>query len=664
LVALLGLALTVLAMLAVGLVLFSALCRLAGAGPDFFPQPRDRLMIGPLPGLALVVLLVTILSLLHLVRAWVMAPLALLILVGLRRDTVAVWDAVKDATAATIAAVRAGDLFPLAALVVGAAVTYVGLFLCFIPASNVDVWVYHLPLVQSIVSHAGFAYPQIDNLFYGSQPMALEMLHGAGMVFFNHFAIASAINLAIYLSLAVLAVACIPRGRGFLFLLLCYLFVVRLELQSAATPMIDTPRACLSIAAFLFAWRYAWTFRRMDLILSALVAGLAVAAKTTELVNVLIICATLAPFIWRRGTWRDLIPAAGIFAAVSSYWYIKNLVLYGNPVYPFIFGHPGLSDAWIRDLMLEMTRPFDVADRGYSTNLITAQGWHDFIVVMGAKFFWLKRPALIVLLGLALPWPRRWMLPLWSGLLFLFWYAQMFNHIRWAITAVLLLTLTAFMVVGFATSHLVDAWEGKGPLARWIAPWRRPGAVRVLPASLSALLVIFLVFVAVRIDQGKGHSFIPPWMDANMVTALTRTGDPERYLSQTREEFELYRYIGRHNLARVFQPYDNGGTLFVSAYNDGQDNRWLVHFTMMPASLAQADAFIARQRIRYFIRKPLDPTDVERLGPAHVALADAMIARLKPHARLLLRDRFGEELYEILPGARIGAKDRKGASAS
>jgi hypothetical protein len=140
---------------------------------------------------------------------------------------------------------------------------------------------------------------------------------------------------------------------------------------------------------------------------------------------------------------------------------------------------------------------------------------------------------------------------------------------------------------------------------------------------------------------------------------MTQSGDPEQYLSATREEFELYRYIGRHDLARVFQPYDNGGTLYASAYNDGKPNRWLVHFTMMPASLADADAFIAREHIRYFIHKPLDPTDVERLGPAHVALADQIVARLKPHSRLLLRDPFGEELYELLPGARVGAAARR-----
>jgi hypothetical protein len=657
LVALLLLALTVVAMLAVGLVLFGALCRLLGAESDFLPRPRDLLLVGPLPGLALIALLATVLSLLHLMRAWVMAPLALVLLIVLRRDTAKVWNAVKDAAGATLAAARAGDFFPLAALLVGAGVAYSGLFLCFLPAANVDVWAYHLPLVQSFAAHAGFVYPQIDNMFYGNQPMALEMLHGAGMVFYHHFAVASAINLTIYMGALLLALSFAASGRGFLFLLLCYLFVAHGEFYAAATPMIDAPRASLSIAAFLFAYRYARDFRRMDIILAALMAGFAVAAKTTELVTTLLICATLAPLIWRRGSWRDLIPAAALFTAVSSYWYIKNLVLYGNPIYPFLFAHPGLSDAYVKDLMLEMTRPFDPSDRIYSTNLLTLQGWHDFAVVMRSKFPGLLHPALITLLGLALPSRRRWMLPLWTVFLFLFWYARMFNHVRWAGTAVLLLSVNAFLVTSYIVNCLLRAW-GEGFLARRLALLHAPAVTRRLPIAASAALIVGLLFVFIRIGEGRGNSFTPSWMDHNLLVAMTRTGDPEGYLNETREEFQLYRYIGRHDLAQVFQPYDNGGTLYASAYNDGQPNRWLLQYTTMPDSLAQADAFIAHQHIRYFILKRLNPVSVERLGPAHVALADQIVARLKPQSRLLLRDRFGVELYEILPGARVSVDIR------
>lgn len=648
-------------MLAVGLVLFSAFCRLAGAGRDFFPERRDLLLIGSLPGLALVAVLLTILSLLHLVRLWVMVPLAILILVALRQDTLALWDALRDSAATIIAAVRRGDPLPLVSLAVGLGAVYVGLFLCFLPASNVDVWVYHLPLARSIVSHAGFAYPQIDHLLYGTQPMALEMLYGAGMTIFGHFAIAGGINLAVYMGLLLLLLSFARRARPFLFLVLCAVFVERPWFFDSTSPMIDTPRACLSIAAFLFAYRYACNFRRLDLILAGLMAGFAAAAKTTELVTTMMICAILAPLIWRRRAWSDLFAAGCAFTVIAGYWYVKNLILYGNPIYPFLLAHPGLSDAWMRDYMVEMTRPIDPADRVYSTNLLTVRGWHDFAVVLRSKFDWLWSIALLSTLGLLSPQPRRWMLPLWSAMLFLFWYARMFNHVRWALTGVLLLTVTAFLVVNFAVNRLLEAWygESKDVLARPMAALRNTDFAKHLPVAVSVVVIAVLAYGGFRIAHGGGQRVIPSWMDHNLLVALTTSGDPQDYLNQTRPDYEIYRYIGRHNLARVFQPFDNGGALYASAYNDGEANSWLVRFDRMPASLAEADAFIAREHIRYFVQpKRLNASEVERLGPGHVALARQIIEKLKPNARLLLRDHFGDELYEISPDARVGANFR------
>jgi len=649
---LLLLALTVLAMLAVGLVLFSAFCRLVGAGPDFFPERRDLLLIGPLPGLALLAILLTVLSLLHLVRLWVMLPLAILILVALRRDTLILWNALMDGATATIAAARCGDLLPVISLAAGLGVAYAGLFLCYLPAAIVDVWAYHLPLARSIVSHAGFVYPQIDHLLYGTQPMALEMYYGAGMVIAGHFAIAGAINLAIYMGLLLLLLSFSRHARPFLFLVLCNIFVGRAWFFDSATPMIDTPRACLSIAAFLFAYRYALNFRRLDLVLAALMAGFAAAAKTTELVTALMICAVLAPLIWRRRAWSDLFAAGCAFTAIASYWYVKNLVLYGNPIYPFLFAHPGLSDAWMRDLMVEMTQPMDPADRVYSTNLLTVQGWHDFAVVVRSKFDWLWSVALLSTLGLLLPQPRRWMLPLWSAMLFLFWYARMFNHIRWALPAVILLTVSAYLVVSFALDRLLEAWHGErgGILARPMAALRNTALARHLPAVVSAVVIAVLTYGGIRIAHGGGQRVLPTWMDQDLLIALTHSGDPENYLNDVRPDYQIYRYIGRHDLGRVFQPFDNGSAFYASAYNDGQPNRWILDYRMMPVGLEDTDAFLARNKVHYFVQpSSLTPVEVQRLGPDRMALADRMIEKLKPRSQLVISDRFGSRLYEIRP---------------
>ena len=647
----------VLAMLGFGLVLFRSVARWVSTDAIAVPAGIELLLIGPLPGLALVALLFTLLALLHLLRAWFIAPLALSILLVLRRDTAAVLIALGDAMRAFGRSARQGDLFPLGALLIGVIVIYVGLLLCLVPRQTVDIWVYHVPLAQSIATHSGFVYPQIPHLLYASQPSVLELLHGAGMLFLDHFAIASAINLAIYLGLVLLLLSFVKRARGFQFLVLCYLFVWDSEFYDVVSPMIDAPRSCLSLAAFLFAYRYACNSRRLDLVISALMAGFAVAAKVTELITPALICATLVPLIWRRGSWRDLLPAAAAFTAISSYWYVKNLILYANPIYPFLFRHPGLSDAWMRQYLSDITRPFDVADRGYSTNLLSLRGWHDFFVVMRIKFSSLRSYAFAAALGLVLPLPRRWMLPLWSLLLFIIWYAAMFNSARWAMTAVMLLMIAGFLTFAFVVDRLLDAWAGESgnaALTRLAVSFRSNPVGRRLSHLASAALILFLTIAGTRLAEGHGQGFYPPWMKNDNVMILVRSGSPEKYLAATRPGYEIYHLIAQRNLGRVFQPYDNGAAWYVSAYNDGRPSAdgpsdLIIFFRTMPANLGEVDQFLARNRIHYFIQPQHIDANVQLLGADHIARANQVIADVKPHSRLLLTDRFGNDLYEILP---------------
>ncbi|MGO7718875.1 hypothetical protein ACC706_36915, partial [Rhizobium johnstonii] len=70
------------------------------------------------------------------------------------------------------------------------------------------------------------------------------------------------------------------------------------------------------------------------------------------------------------------------FLAVAGYWYAKNLIVLDNQIYPFLFGHSGLTDAWMADYTLELGRALDPANRRFVTNLATLQGWHDFIYIL------------------------------------------------------------------------------------------------------------------------------------------------------------------------------------------------------------------------------------------------------------------------------------------
>jgi hypothetical protein len=495
-------ALAVLAMTATGLVLFHRLVVWL-TPPQQRPPRRDLLLLGLLPGLALVGLGLTLLALLHLLYGWVLLALAVAVLVLLRRDASAMLTALRESVAEIASAARQGNLFPVLAVVAFVSVAVMGLNLALVPGDNPDITIFHLPLARSMVAHHGLVFPQVPHMFYGNQPHFFELMAATVMLAVDHHAAAGAIYLAIYLGLLLLLLSFVPRGRGFAFLMLCVAMVwLGPFFVQAVTPMIDVPRNCFSIGAYLFAYRYACRFRRLDLALSGLLAGAAVAGKYTELLTPLLICAVLMPLMLRRrGAWKDVAPAAILFAALSGTWYVKNLILYGNPIYPFLLGHPGLSEEWMHGLMVEMTNSTLPEDRIYSRDLFTLRGWHDFAAAWWAKFRGLVPVVMVALAGLAAPLPRRWMLPLWSAVLFVIWYALMFNARRWAMPASLLAMAYAFLVLVWVAGRLCGQWEATVS----------PGTRRSARLAASGVAVALFLAGAFLWSTGRGAILMPRW---------------------------------------------------------------------------------------------------------------------------------------------------------
>jgi len=83
----------------------------------------------------------------------------------------------------------------------------------------------------------------------------------------------------------------------------------------------------------------------------------------------------LLPSIYRgKMSFLLFLTCLAAFLSLAGYWYVKNLIVLGNPIYPFIFGHPGLSDQWMANYRLELGRAFDPAYRVFVTDLTTRQG--------------------------------------------------------------------------------------------------------------------------------------------------------------------------------------------------------------------------------------------------------------------------------------------------
>jgi hypothetical protein len=98
----------------------------------------------------------------------------------------------------------------------------------------------------------------------------------------------------------------------------------------------------------------------------------------------------------------------------------------------------------------------------------------------------------------------------------------------------------------------------------------------------------------------------------------------------------------------VLQPFDSGAIYYVSAYNGGRSNRWILPSGALPPDTASLDFFLRKNDVHYFIyQRYLPPEALDRLGATHMRVANAVTAGMLKHAHLLMADRTGMELYAL-----------------
>ena len=114
-----------------------------------------------------------------------------------------------------------------------------------------------------------------------------------------------------------------------------------------------------------------------------LAAALAIGTKTTTLPLGLLVLAIAAVVHRHRLTalWRPLAVACGVGLAVGGYWYLRNLVLHGSPLWPFV------ATPW-GDPVPEVIAPSgDVVEQVYTRFLDAPRRTADFLLSDWAKPF-------------------------------------------------------------------------------------------------------------------------------------------------------------------------------------------------------------------------------------------------------------------------------------
>jgi hypothetical protein len=208
-----------------------------------------------------------------------------------------------------------------------------------------DTLWYHGPFAARIADTGSvwgmhFTDPRYLNWFY---PENSELLHGAGITLFNRDLFSPFVNFG-WLGVALLAGWCIGRPYGVAPLSLTAVAIAMdtgpMVPREAGTPATDTvPVAMLLAAAAILV--NAWAAREPRqargaplgaLLVAGLAIGIALGSKLT-IWGVAVAFAVGVPLIVpREARWRALWVFVGGVAAVSAFWFLRNLIHAGNPL--------------------------------------------------------------------------------------------------------------------------------------------------------------------------------------------------------------------------------------------------------------------------------------------------------------------------------------------
>jgi 4-amino-4-deoxy-L-arabinose transferase-like glycosyltransferase len=217
------------------------------------------------------------------------------------------------------------------------------------PPEATDELAYHLPEARTLADGHVIRLMLGDDHIYGNLPALMETLYGEALSV-RGTALAHALHLSVVFAFLLLTAGVVRRlwgGRAAALAVLGILLYGDLT-YNATTAYVDAAASGFEVGAVLLG--VAWLTERQDgdAVAAALLIGLALAVKYTAATSVVALLLLVGLALVRERRYALLARLGALVLAGCAYWYGKNLARFGNPVFPFALGHPGVTDETYR----------------------------------------------------------------------------------------------------------------------------------------------------------------------------------------------------------------------------------------------------------------------------------------------------------------------------
>jgi hypothetical protein len=320
---------------AVGSLLVTGLARLARVSVDATPSVRGA-ALRVLAGFGGVGYAAVVLALVHALRWWVLMLLGAAMLLAARRDLRAYAKALRRPER---------DRVALTGFALAGAMAIGELLAALAPPEAYDELAYHLPVARAIgSSHAAHQLLHASDI-YGNLPSLGESLYAAALAI-DGIALAHAVHLAVFLAFVALAAAIVRERCGARWGSLAAIALLAYPhlTYNATTAYVDAAATAFELGGLLLVLRWVARDDPLDLLSASLLLGLALSVKYTSLFTVafsgLVVAVTV---VRRRGDPRLLATSGLVVVLTCAFWYAKNLIRFGNPVWPFYLGHRNID---------------------------------------------------------------------------------------------------------------------------------------------------------------------------------------------------------------------------------------------------------------------------------------------------------------------------------